>query len=130
MRLLNGLFRIPQQFPKRFRHDQIRRLGQAPQGNNVDNLESAWEEAKRFFYRPSYSYQEFAKRVECVRLFLFWGLVTGLAADLVFRPLKTNYWFNFNFKDRFKTKEPPTLPPLNENHMTDASMEYNRICNF
>ncbi|EAN32907.1 hypothetical protein TpMuguga_02g00624 [Theileria parva strain Muguga] len=131
MRILKGFLKaLPDSRVNYFNFSQSRHLGQAPQGKNIENLESAWEEGKKLFYRPSLSYHEFAKRVECVRLFVFWGLVTGLALDFVFRPLKSGYWFSWNLRERFSRPKVTTLPQLQDDNMTDATREYNKICNF
>uniref|UniRef100_A0A3B0MMQ8 Uncharacterized protein n=1 Tax=Theileria annulata TaxID=5874 RepID=A0A3B0MMQ8_THEAN len=131
MRIFKGFVKVLPDFQtKHFNYRQFRYLGQAPQGKNIENFESAWEEGKKLFYRQSLSYNEFAKRVECLRLFLFWGLVTGLAFDIAFRPPKSRYWFTWNLRERFSKPKPTSLPPLQDDNMTDATREYNKICNF
>ncbi|AFZ79580.1 hypothetical protein BEWA_024290 [Theileria equi strain WA] len=113
---------------------QRRWLGQAPRGKNVEDFDTAWEEAKKLFYKPALSYQEFAKRAEALRMFVFWGFVTFAAVDLAIHPPESSYWGGAlfsNFKRRFsKSEDGHKLPFLGSDNMTSASREYHRVCNI
>ncbi|EDO06605.2 hypothetical protein BBOV_II006550 [Babesia bovis T2Bo] len=119
---------------------QRRWLGQAPSGRKIDSVDAAWDEAKKLFYKPSMGYSEFAKRVDALRIFAFWAMITGLSIDLIINPPQSAYWSKWNvlkmpsrLMDKFGHKSKQDVMSnaveLDQDHLTEAVREYHRVCN-